>query len=98
MGFDLLIRDARLPEAGRDGPTVDIGAAGGRFPAVAPRLAQEAAEAVETGGRCITYGAKPVPARKSAAVDAPREVAPTLGAWKHGRRCFTRGAPVLHRR
>jgi cytosine deaminase len=31
------------------------------------------------------------------AVDALREIAPTLGAWKRGRRSFTRGAPVLHR-
>ena len=51
MGFDLLIRDARLPEAGREGPTVDIGVSGGRFAAIAPHLAAEAGEVVEAGGR-----------------------------------------------
>ena len=56
MGFDLLIRDARLPEAGRDGPTVDIGVSGGRFAAVAPRLDGEAGEVVEAGGRLVSPG------------------------------------------
>jgi cytosine deaminase len=56
LGFDLLIRDARLPEAGRGGPTVDIGVSGGRFAAVAPRLAEGAAEVVEAGGRLVSPG------------------------------------------
>ncbi len=56
MGFDLLIRDARLPAAGRGGPTVDIGVSGGRFAAVAPRLAEEAGEVVEAGGRLVSPG------------------------------------------
>ena len=56
MGFDLLIRDARLPEAGRGGPTVDIGIANGRFAAVAPRLVEEAGEVVEAGGRLVSPG------------------------------------------
>lgn len=56
MGFDLLIRDARLPEAGRDGPTVDIGVSGGRFAAVAPRLEGDAGEVVEAGGRLVSPG------------------------------------------
>lgn len=31
------------------------------------------------------------------AVDALREISPTLGAWKRGRRSFIRPAPALHR-
>lgn len=56
MGFDLLVRDARLPDAGRGGATVDIGVSGGRFAAIAPRLAEAAGEVVEAGGRLVSPG------------------------------------------
>lgn len=56
MGFDLLVRGARLPDAGRDGATVDIGIVGGRFAAIAPRLTEEAGEMVEAGGRLVSPG------------------------------------------
>lgn len=56
MAFDLLVRGARLPGTGRDGPTVDIGVAAGRFAAVAPCLDADAGEAVEAGGRLLSPG------------------------------------------
>ncbi|RAI60392.1 amidohydrolase family protein [Roseicella frigidaeris] len=52
MGFDLLLRDARLA----DGAAVDIGVREGRIAAVGPGLEGEAGEVVECGGRLVSPG------------------------------------------
>jgi len=52
MGFDLLLRDARLP----DGSALDIGIQGGRIVALGVGLAGEAGEVVECGGRLVSPG------------------------------------------
>lgn len=52
MGFSLLLRDARLP----DGTATDIGVAEGRIAALGPRLAGDADEVVECGGRLVSPG------------------------------------------
>ncbi|MBK1659462.1 amidohydrolase family protein [Paracraurococcus ruber] len=52
MGFDLLLRDARL----LDGSVVDIGVAEGRIAAIGPGLAAEADEVVDCGGRLVSPG------------------------------------------
>jgi len=53
MAFDLLFRNARLPEGG---DPVEIGVTGGRFAAVAARLDAEAGEVVDCGGRLVSPG------------------------------------------
>ena len=50
MGFDLLLRDARLP----DGTATDIGVAGGLIVALGPNLVGEAAEVI--GNACLVRG------------------------------------------
>jgi cytosine/creatinine deaminase len=52
MGFDLLLRDARLA----DGAAVDIGVRAGRISAVSAGLEGEAGEVVECGGRLVSPG------------------------------------------
>ena len=52
MAFDLLFRDARLP----DGSAVDIGIQGGRIVALGVGLPGEAGEVVECGGRLVSPG------------------------------------------
>ncbi|MDN3563245.1 amidohydrolase family protein [Paeniroseomonas aquatica] len=52
MSFDLILRDARLP----DGTATDIGVAGGVIAALALGLPAEAAEVVECGGRLVSPG------------------------------------------
>ncbi|MEN0074433.1 MAG: amidohydrolase family protein [Paracraurococcus sp.] len=52
MGFDLLLRDARLA----DGAAVDIGVRAGRISAVGAGLEGEAGEVVECGGRLVSPG------------------------------------------
>ena len=52
MSFDLILRNARLP----DGTATDIGIAGGLIAALAPNLAGEAAEVVDCGGRLVSPG------------------------------------------
>lgn len=51
--FDLLFRNARLPEGGEP---VEIGVSGGRFAAMGPNLAAEAAEVIDCGGRLVSPG------------------------------------------
>src|SRR5919205_1817292 len=53
MAFDLLFRDARLPEGG---PAVEIGVRDGRIATIGHRLVAEAAEVVECGGRLLSPG------------------------------------------
>ena len=52
MGFDLLLRDARLA----DGAAVDIGVRHGRIAALSAELEGEAGEVVECGGRLVSPG------------------------------------------
>lgn len=56
MGFDLLLRHARLPDAEPGDPAVDIGISGGRIAAIGPALAAEAGEVVDCGGRLVSPG------------------------------------------
>lgn len=51
MAFDLLIRNATLPD-GRKG--VDLAAAGGRFVAVEPNISGEAREVIDAKGELVT--------------------------------------------
>lgn len=51
--FDLLFRNARLPEGGEP---VEIGVAGGRFAAIGPSLGAEAGEVIDCGGRLVSPG------------------------------------------
>jgi cytosine deaminase len=52
MGFDLLLRDARLP----DGTAADIGVKDGRIAAIGAGLEGDAGEVVECGGRLVSPG------------------------------------------
>lgn len=52
MGFDLLLREARLA----DGAAVDIGVRAGRIAAVGAGLEGEAGEVVDCGGRLVSPG------------------------------------------
>jgi cytosine deaminase len=56
MGFDLLLRHARLPDAKPGDPAVDIGISGGRIAAIGPALAAEAGEVVDCGSRLVSPG------------------------------------------
>ena len=86
-GLRPLIRDARLPEAGREGPTVHIGVSGGRFAAMAPHLAAEAGEVVEAGGRLVSQASskrtststRPASSRARFATSPPRARKPEGG-------------------
>lgn len=51
--FDLLFRNARLPEGGEP---VEIGVAGGRFAAIGRSLGAEAGEVIDCGGRLVSPG------------------------------------------
>lgn len=51
--FDLLFRNARLPEGG---DPVEIGVAGGRFAAIGPSLGAEAGEVIDCAGRLVSPG------------------------------------------
>lgn len=53
MAFDLLFRDARLPEGG---PAVEIGVTAGRIAAIGPDLGAEAGEVIDCGGRLVSPG------------------------------------------
>lgn len=53
MAFELLFRNARLPEGGEP---VEIGVSGGRFAAIGPKLGAEAAEVIDCGGRLVSPG------------------------------------------
>jgi cytosine deaminase len=53
MAFDLLFRNARLPEGG---DPVEIGVTAGRFAAIGPALGAEAGEVVDCGGRLVSPG------------------------------------------
>ena len=53
MAFDLLFRNARLPE-GVD--LVEIGVTGGRIAAIGPALGAEAGEVIDCGGRLVSPG------------------------------------------
>ena len=53
MAFDLIIRNARLPDATE---TTDIGIKDGRFAAIQPGLQGEAREVVDAGGRLVSPG------------------------------------------
>ena len=53
MSFDLIVRNARLPDAAG---TTDIGVKDGRFAAIQPGLQGEAREVVDAGGRLVSPG------------------------------------------
>lgn len=53
MAFDLIVRNARLPDAEA---VTDIGIKDGRFAALQPGLAGEAREVVDAGGRLVSPG------------------------------------------
>jgi len=55
MALDLIIRNARLPSAGPDNPTVDIGVRDGIIVAVEPSLAADGLEH-DAGGRLVSPG------------------------------------------
>ncbi|MCX7622768.1 MAG: cytosine deaminase [Thermomicrobium sp.] len=50
MAYDLLVRNARL----RDGRLVDLAVSAGRIVAIEPRIAAEAAETIDAGGRLLS--------------------------------------------
>lgn len=56
MSLDLLLRDARLPEAAATDPTVDIAVVGGRIAEIRRGIAGEARETVHCGGRVVAGG------------------------------------------
>ncbi len=55
MALDLIIRNARLANAGPDDPTVDIGVGGGTIVAVEPRLAADGPEH-DAAGKLVSPG------------------------------------------
>jgi cytosine deaminase len=56
MDFDLVLRDARLPDSKPDEPAIDIGVSNGRIAAIAPRLGGGAREQFQAGGRLVSAG------------------------------------------
>jgi len=56
MQLDLILRDVRLPDAKPGDPAMDIGVAGGRIAAIAPRLEAGAPQEAEGGGRVVSAG------------------------------------------
>jgi len=55
MASDLILRNARLPSAGPDNPTVDIGVRDGIIVAVEPSLAADGLEH-DAGGKLVSPG------------------------------------------
>ena len=53
MSFDLIVRNARLPDAAE---TTDLGIKDGRFAAIQPGLQGEAREVIDAGGRLVSPG------------------------------------------
>ena len=56
MDFDLVVRDARLPDSKPDQPAVDIGVKDGRIAAIAPKLGGSAREEMKAGNRLVCSG------------------------------------------
>ena len=56
MDFDLVVRDARLPDSKPDQPSVDIGVRDGRIAAIAPTLGGSAREEMKAGNRLVCAG------------------------------------------
>jgi cytosine deaminase len=56
MQLDLILRDVRLPDAKPGDPAMDIGVAGGRIAAIAPRLDATAPEEAQGDGRVVSAG------------------------------------------
>ncbi len=56
MDFDLVLRNARLPDSKPDEPAIDIGVSKGRIAAIAPRLGGDAREQFQAGGRLVSAG------------------------------------------
>ncbi len=56
MDFDLVVRDARLPDSKPDAPSVDIGVKDGRIAALAPGLGGTAREEMKAGHRLVCSG------------------------------------------
>jgi cytosine/creatinine deaminase len=56
VAFDLLVHNARLPEAASADPPVEIGVKDGRFAAIGRALGAEAAEVLDAGGRLVSPG------------------------------------------
>ena len=54
MQLDLILRDVRLPDAKPGDPAMDIGVAGGRIVAIAPRLEATAPEEAQGDGRVVS--------------------------------------------
>ncbi len=56
MDFDLVLRDARLPDSQPDQPAVDIGVKDGRIAAIGSGLRRPAKEQAQAGGRLVCSG------------------------------------------
>jgi len=56
MDFDLVLRDARLPDSKPDQPGIDIGVKDGRIAALGPRLGGNAREEAPADGRLVCSG------------------------------------------
>ena len=56
MDFDLVVRDARLPDSRPDQPAVDIGVKDGRIAAIGSGLAGAAKEQARAGNRLVCSG------------------------------------------
>ena len=56
MEFDLVLRDARLPDSRPDQPSVDIGVKDGRIAAISSGLGGTAKEQAQAGGRLVCSG------------------------------------------
>ncbi len=56
MEFDLILRNVRLPDAGPADPAMDIGVAGGRIAAIAPRIDAAARQEAPGEGRLVCSG------------------------------------------
>ena len=56
MDFDLVLRDARLPDSRPDEPAVDIGVKDGRIAALEPGLGGTARDEMQAGGRLVCSG------------------------------------------
>jgi cytosine/creatinine deaminase len=56
VDFDLIVRNARLLDADRGAPLVDIGIGGGRYAAIAPALGGAAREQLDVAGGVVSPG------------------------------------------
>jgi cytosine/creatinine deaminase len=56
LDFDLIVRNARLFDADRDAPLVDLGVRDGRYAAIAPALGGAAGEEVDIDGGVVSPG------------------------------------------